>query len=115
MDNIEKSIIYLRGLIEGSGYDEDTKEGKIFNSIADVLDTMGDEINILSSRGRYCEDMIEEILDDELEDLDEYEDEFDEDDFVEIECPNCHDVVLFDNETYNSKDDLICPNCSQPV
>jgi len=112
MENIEKSIVYLRGLIDGAGYDDDTQEGRIFNAMADVLENISDELRILSSRGRYCEDMIEEILDEEFEDMDDYEDEFDEDDFVEVECPNCHDIVLFDNDTYNNTDNLMCPNCN---
>jgi len=112
MDNIERSIVYLRGLIDGFGYDDDTQEGRIFNSIADVLENIADELETLSSRGRYCEDMIDEILDEELMDMD---DEFDEDDFVEVECPNCHDVVLFDNETYDNTDNLICPNCNATI
>lgn len=113
MDNIERSIVYLRGLIDGCGYDDDTNEGRIFNAIADVLENISDEVQTLSSRGRYCEDMIDEILDDELDELDN--EEFDEDDFVEVECPNCHDVVLFDNETYEKNDNLICPNCSATI
>ena len=83
--------------------------------MADVLENISDELSIVSSRGRYCEDMIEEILDEELDDLDEYDEEFDEDDFVEVECPNCHDVVLFDNETYEDSDNLICPNCNATI
>lgn len=114
MDNIEKSIVYLRGLIDGCGYEEDTSEGKVFCAIADVLDTMVQEMNVISTRGKYCEDMIDEILDDEFDEF-ELDDEFDEDDFVEIECPNCHDVVFFDNQTYNENDDLICPNCSEHI
>lgn len=116
MDNIERSIVYLRGLIDGGGYDDDTQEGRIFNAIADVLENISDELNILSSRGRYCEDMIEEILDEELEyGDDEFDEEFDEDDFVELECPNCHDIVLFDNDTYNNTENIICPNCNATI
>lgn len=115
MDNIERSIVYLRGLIDGCGYDDDTQEGRIFNAMADVLENLADEVQILSSRGRYCEDMIEEILDEELEYIDDMDEEFDDDDFVEVECPNCNETVLFDSETYDNSDTLICPGCNATI
>ncbi|MBQ9625121.1 MAG: hypothetical protein IJR47_03325 [Clostridia bacterium] len=106
MENIERSIIYLRGLIDGAGYEEDSKEGLIFNAIADSLENILDELEMQSC---CCNDMIDELLDDELED---YDDCFNEDDFVETICPNCNEVILFDKETYNKGIDLICPNCN---
>lgn len=38
MEYFEKKITYLRGLCDGSGYPQDSKEGKIFHGILDVLD-----------------------------------------------------------------------------
>ena len=131
MENIIKSVAYLRGLVEGAGYDDSTKEGRIFVAIAEVLDAMSEEMDMLSCQGRYCEDMIDELLDEECYDdccdcdddecCDDCEDDCcccdcdDEDDFVEIECPHCHDIVYYDVETFETKEDLICPNCAKEI
>ena len=40
MEYFDKKITYLRGLCDGSGFDPDTKEGKIFHGIMDVLEDM---------------------------------------------------------------------------
>ena len=37
MEYFDKKITYLRGLCDGSGFDPDTKEGKIFHGIMDIL------------------------------------------------------------------------------
>ena len=48
------------------------------------------------------------------DDEDEDEDYFDEDDFVEVECPHCGETVYFDQEMLEG-DDLICPNCNETI
>ena len=40
MEYFDKKITYLRGLCDGSGFDPDTKEGKIFHGIMDILEDM---------------------------------------------------------------------------
>lgn len=40
MEYFEKKITYLRGLCDGSDFPADSKEGKIFHGILDVLDDM---------------------------------------------------------------------------
>ena len=40
MEYFEKKITYLRGLCDASGFPEESKEGKIFHGILDVLDDM---------------------------------------------------------------------------
>ena len=38
MEYFEKKITYLRGLCDGSDFPAESKEGKIFHGILDVLD-----------------------------------------------------------------------------
>ena len=40
MEYFEKKITYLRGLCDGSDFPAESKEGKIFHGILDVLDDM---------------------------------------------------------------------------
>lgn len=39
-----ESVSYLKGLAEGLGIDDSTKEGKLLSAIVDVLDDMAAEI-----------------------------------------------------------------------
>lgn len=114
MESIEQSIAYLKGLMEGVDLDCSTKESKIFYAITQVLDAMAEEMDVLHEQSSYCEDMIDELLDDDLY-FDENEEASSDDEFVEIECPNCHEMVYFDAETYENTEDLICPNCAKPI
>ena len=41
MEYFEKKITYLRGLCDGSDFPAESKEGKIFHGILDVLDDIG--------------------------------------------------------------------------
>ena len=40
MEYFERKITYLRGLCDGSGFSEDSTEGKIFHGMLDILDDM---------------------------------------------------------------------------
>ena len=65
MEYFDKKITYLRGLCDGSGFDPDTKEGKIFHGIMDILEDMAF--------------MLETFLDDEeLEEMELDEEETEE-------------------------------------
>lgn len=126
MENIKNSISYLKGLMEGMELDCGKKESKLFFAMVDVLDSMSQEMELIKTNTDYCVDMVDEILDDEFnvfaqEDLSfgdcdcDQEDAFDEDDFVEIECPHCHEKVEFEKDTYENSDSLICPSCIQII
>ena len=49
MEYFEKKITYLRGLCDGSGFPEESPEGKIFHGMLDILD---DKIGRASCRER---------------------------------------------------------------
>ena len=82
MEYFEKKITYLRGLCDGSDFPAESKEGKIFHGILDVLDDMAF--------------MLETFMDDE--DLVMEDEEFDVDEQTmemqtEIPCPGCGATV----------------------
>ena len=56
-------------------------------------------------------------LDEELMDLEEDIYRHDDEGFVEMECPECHQVVYFDTSILDSEDDIevTCPNCDSVV
>ncbi|MBR7071152.1 MAG: hypothetical protein IKI29_03195 [Clostridia bacterium] len=121
MDIAEK-VAYLKGLTEGLDLDAESKEGKLFAAIIDVLDEMAIEIEDIETA---CDDMsdqidavdedlaaVEEILYDEDEEDDDCCDccDCDDDAVYEIECPECHDIIYLDDEMIEDGS-ILCPNC----
>lgn len=126
MMTISEKAAYIKGLAEGLGIDEETKEGKVINAIIDLLsdltadleDTedacaeLAEQINAVDEDLAELEDFIYE----EYEDEDECEcccdcdDDEDDDELYEVECPNCHDVIYIDDRMLEDES-MICPNC----
>ncbi len=124
-----EKVARLKGLIEGLGVTDDTKEGKAINVIAEILGDLALETADLEQQMEELNDYVEEIDEDlaELED-DVYEcdgdcdccdedcccDEDEEDDdieYYEIECPHCHETVVLDDSIDPST--IKCPACGE--
>ena len=133
---LKEKAAYLKGLVEGLGIDESTKEGKVIKAMSELLCEMAQTVDSIDEDITQAYDQIND-LSEELEDLeaDLYEDddadeeedaeddndtddENDEDDnadvasepYYEVACPACGETV------YVSEDDLdageaICPSC----
>lgn len=119
MKYLYEEVAYLKGLAEGLEISKETKEGKIIHKIVEVLDSFADAIVELEEEQI---DLIEyvESIDEDLADMEDdiYDDEDSEDDedenysYVEMECPNCSDLVEIDEDLlYNDEIDIVCPNC----
>lgn len=116
-----ESVSYLKGLAEGLGIDESTKEGKLLSAIVDVLDDMAAEIaEIEETADEQAEllDIIDEDLGSLEEDVygdDEEEDECDcDDDLYEVTCPSCGDQIYLDEDML-LEGDTVCPNCGEKL
>lgn len=138
MDLMEK-IGYLKGLLDGLDYDENSKEGKIYGTIADILEDMADEIGQLDDSISELDELTD-ILDEDLGSLEDdfYEDEdecdgncedcpecdecdgccFDDEDedevLYEVVCPKCGDTVCI-NEPILEEGKMPCPNCGEEL
>ena len=129
---MKEKAAYLKGLIEGLGIDETTKEGKVIKVMSELLGELAeavdgidedvsrvyDQINDVSEE---LEDLEADLYEDDDEDDEPEEDDADEDDnadnadvagepYYEVACPACGKTV------YVSEDDLdageaICPSC----
>ena len=136
-----KKTAYLKGLADGLALDANTKEGKLILALIDLVDEMADTIEEMKGKMSDPEDYIEEIDEDlgDVEEvlLDEYydedededecdgdcdnccldcdledeDDEFDEEDYFEVICPACGDVINFDATI--DPENLRCPNCGE--
>ncbi len=117
MDYLFERVAYLRGLCEGIGLSEETKEGKVLLEIVDILGEFADSIVELSDKQDELEEYTEAV-DEALFDLEDdfYEDEEDEIDFVELSCPSCGEEIEIDEDLlYDEESDIICPVCDEVI
>ena len=124
--NINEKAAYLQGLFDGSDL-ADTKEVKIIGEVLDLLSKMASKISELEAENAELREYIEEIdedlgaveedlyFTDEDEEEDDEEDYFDGEDeeYYELECPNCGETVCFDDSL--DPDSLVCPACGEKV
>ena len=131
---ISEKAAYLKGLMEGLGVDESTKEGKLMKTVLDILDDMALSIEDLDAGidelsemvdaideylGAVEEDLYEdEDDDDDDEDEDEDDDEeleFDEDaELYEVTCPTCNETFTITEEMLDAGETK-CPECGQAL
>ena len=57
-----------------------------------------------------------ENIDDDLSDVEDelFGEEDEEEDFLEIECPHCHEVIYFDQDAL-AGETLVCPVCNEAI
>lgn len=114
MTYLSEKVSYLKGLAEGLGINDDSKEHKIIRAIIDTLEEFADAFSELDASHADLKRYVDTINDD----LSEVEDEVfdDDDDYVEVECPNCHETVYVDEDLFDDEDgEVVCPNCNETI
>lgn len=132
---IVEKVAYIKGLAEGLAIDKESKEGKLFDAIIDVLDDIAltvadncDQLDAIDEDLAAVEEIVYEEDDEDLFD-DDYctgdcsncdgcdDFEYDEDEGVyEFECPHCHETVFFDDSLFEDEDyELVCPACGAKI
>ena len=127
---LTEKVAHLKGLMEGLGIDEATKEGKVLKYIADILEDMAlsvcdleDETDTLNQYIEEIDEDLGSLEDDFYEDYDDcdcYDDDCDCDcdcccddddigEFYEVTCPSCGEPVYLDDSIDPSR--VICPSC----
>lgn len=123
MEYLYERVAYLRGLCEGLGIVEETKEGKVLAEIVELLGEFADSIVELSDRTEDLE-IYTEAMDDDISDLEDElfaEDDEDDDDyepigFIQMKCPSCGEEVEIDEDLlYDEESDILCPSCGEIV
>lgn len=117
---ISEKVAYLKGLSEGLGIDtEKSKEGKLIQVIIDVLEEVGLSIEDLEDTVGALDEEVEAISEDLAaveDDLYEDEDEDccceDDEDFFEVECPNCGATLEIDADVLDAGV-IECHGCGQ--
>ena len=113
MAYLNEKVSYLKGMAEGLGIKEDTAEGKLLLAMLDVMQEISDEVEVNTAvQDELAEDVAElmeccsECFDDEYDD---------EDDYFEITCENCGEIVALTDDMLESEDDIACPSCGEPI
>ena len=141
--NTSEKVAYVKGLAEGLGYDDKSKEGKILAAILDILEDVAHDIEDLEENAWdlgeaidqvsddlseieeivYDEDYDDEDYDDEDEDYDDdecggcrgcCEEEDEEPTFYEVTCPACGNTITIDEDVF-ALGSIECPNCGETL
>ena len=86
---ISEKVAYLKGLAEGLNLDtEKSKEGKLISVMIGILEEVAMSIEDLEENSLALGEEIDTLSDD-LADVENVVFEEDDDDFFEVECPDC--------------------------
>ena len=121
---LKEKAAYLKGLVEGLGIDESTKEGKVIKAMSELLCEMAQAVDSIDEDVTQAYDQIND-LSEELEDLeaDLYEDD---DADEEEDAESADDTEDENDEDENDEDDnadvasepyyeVACPACGETV
>ena len=111
---ISEKVAYLKGLAEGLNLDtEKSKEGKLISVMIGILEEMGMTLEDLEDNVDSMGEELDAISDD-LADVEElvYDDEEFDEDFFEVECPNCGADIDIDEDVL-AAGVVECPGCGE--
>ncbi len=137
--NTSEKVAYVKGLAEGLGYDNTSKEGKILAAILDILEDVAHDIEDLEENAWDLGEAIDQVSDDlsdmeefvyDLDDEDEDDDEcggccgcceddedldeYEEPTFYEVTCPACDNTITIDEDVLDLGS-IQCPNCGETL
>ena len=136
MTIVEKAA-YLKGLTEGLGITPETKEGKLWAALQDLLSDMAHEIEDLQAGHLDMADALDELTDEvtvlqdlcgdfepsplddgDEEDEEEDDDEGDEDPYdgvlYDVTCPVCGEEITLDEDML-AQGSIDCPHCGEAL
>lgn len=115
MESVKEKVAYLHGLAQGLDVNEQTKEGKLMLNMLKVLDVVAEEFDEVYEAQEELAEYVESID----EDLNSLEENFYDDakDTVEVECPECHEIVTFAEDVLDDDEpvEVTCPSCGSVV
>ena len=126
--NLVEKAAYLKGLAEGLGMDAQSKEGRLWAALNELLADMAHEIEDLREADERIDDELDELagelsyleeLSCDLEQLDDEDGDENEGEDAEYDgvvydatCPVCGEEISFDEATLESGS-ICCPGCGE--
>ncbi|MGB9919546.1 MAG: CD1247 N-terminal domain-containing protein [Moorellales bacterium] len=118
---LKEKMAYLQGMVSGLGLDTATREGQILKEMLSLLESLVGVVSELQKAQEQTEEYLESVD----EDLFRLEDEVygpepeeeGEREYVEVECPQCREVVCFETDLLDGEGELevSCPQCGTVV
>ncbi|MGE5398406.1 MAG: CD1247 N-terminal domain-containing protein [Chitinophagales bacterium] len=118
MKDLAQRISYLQGLSEGMKVTESGPQGKMIVEMLEVLSQLANQMEEITENISDLQDYVES-LDSDFCDLksDFYDEEDEDDEFVEVKCKHCGEDVYFESDVLEDEDviEIICPRCNEVV
>ncbi|SFA87868.1 CD1247 N-terminal domain-containing protein [Clostridium frigidicarnis] len=122
MKEIEGRVSYIKGLMDGLNIDKECKEGKIFTEILNLINDLALDMD---SSHDDLEEYIDSV-DSELSvikrdyyDLDEaigdIEEEDVEEEYCEVQCDSCNEVIYVEKNLLEEDNSIPCPFCQHEI
>ncbi len=114
-----EKVAYLKGLLQGLKLDEKDPNTELFVNIVDILEDMAAAIADAEDNIMELDEYIQEV-DEDLADVEDFLDEeldddyMDEDDYYCIVCPTCGEEFSVDDEVAECGR-INCPNCGEDL
>ena len=126
---ISEKVAYIQGMFDGMGLDKsESGEAKVLAEVLDVLREVGDQLDTVDATLDEFGEEIDAISDD-LADVEAIvgeddeddcccahdlgcDDDLDDEDFFEVDCPNCGESLVIDDEVLEAGV-IDCPKCGQ--
>lgn len=116
-EHIRRELSYVRGMMDGQAEPE-TMEGKVLRRLVSVIDDWVEETSHLATRVSELEEYVEAI-DEDLDDVEQIAYDTDELELgmMELECPNCQENVLVDEDVFEDMtiSEVLCPECRNVI
>ncbi len=131
--NAMEKVAYIKGLMEGLGIEDSTKEGKVLKAMAEVLEELAASVSDLESELSEVYEHVDYSIDEDLGlleddyygcddeddecccgDDDDDDDEDDDEELYEVVCPKCGDSICI-NESVIDTGSIDCPNCGEKL
>ena len=121
--SIAKRVTYLKGLTEGLGLGNETKEERILHTIIEILDDISVELEELAEDVSALDDDVSVLIED-VEGIEDVLADGDEEGhvcahsreptFYTVKCPSCADEITIDEDVLNLGS-IDCPNCGEKL
>lgn len=115
---VREKIAYLKGLASGLNVDPESREGRLLHGFIDVLDSLSASVEHWAAEQQDLEDYVA-AMDDDLSDVEEFLDLGGEDDlsYFRLDCPECGNVLYVDEEMFEDDDpvEIECPECHHRI
>lgn len=119
---VTERVAYVRGLYDGLDIGAETKEGRIFAAMLDLMEDMALSIEDLENENDALQEVIDAMVEDLYDDDDSYDEdelddipEFDPDgELYQVICPSCGEDIFVDEATLDMGD-ISCPACGEEL